>query len=90
MTRFDALNGHYGTPCKRGLRIEFDGRPATIAATNGSHLSLRFDGEKRTTGYRYHPLYAIDYLDGTDYAARHDARVARFVSALKSPSRETP
>lgn len=49
----------YDVPARHGMRIEFDGQPATIIGTRGPYLAFRIDGEKyRTVG---HPCYRIVY-----------------------------
>jgi hypothetical protein len=49
----------YDVPARHGMRIEFDGKPATIIGAGGGHLRFRIDGEKhRTIG---HPCYLIVY-----------------------------
>jgi hypothetical protein len=78
----------YGVPAKRGKRVEYDSRAATITSSDGCYLRLRFDGESRTHRAPFHPLYKIDYLDGVDYEARHHERVERFVQALRGPAGE--
>lgn len=75
-----AIRKRYGCPAKRGARVTFEGRGATITGTprwHGHHLNLRFDGETRVSG-PFHPLWEIDYLDGIDYGARYDARIEAF------------
>lgn len=49
----------YDVPARHGMRIEYDGQPATITGAGGGYLRFRIDGEKRvTTG---HPCYRIVY-----------------------------
>lgn len=49
----------YDVPARHGMRIEFDGKPATIVGAGGGYLRFRIDGEKhRTVG---HPCYRIVY-----------------------------
>lgn len=56
----------YGVPAKRGKRVTYKGRPARITSCDSQYLRLRFDGDKRTSPFPFHPLYEIDYLDGVD------------------------
>lgn len=49
----------YDVPARHGMRIEFDGQPATIVAAGGGYLRFRIDGEKRRTVG--HPCYRIVY-----------------------------
>ncbi len=81
-SRFKQLNDYYGTPAARGKRVEFEGRPAVITSSTGSHLRLRFEGNDRSSG-PFHPLWRIDYLDGINYAAGHDSRINAFMEALR-------
>ena len=49
----------YDVPARHGMRIEYDGKPATIVGAGGGYLRFRIDGEKhRTTG---HPCYRVVY-----------------------------
>ncbi|MCM8555674.1 hypothetical protein [Streptomyces sp. STCH 565 A] len=49
----------YDVPARHGMRIEYDGKPATIVGAGGGYLRFRVDGEKhRTVG---HPCYRIVY-----------------------------
>jgi hypothetical protein len=49
----------YDVPARHGMRIEYDGKPATIVGTRGPHLAFRVDGEKRIRAD--HPTYRIVY-----------------------------
>jgi len=49
----------YDVPARHGMRIEFDGQPATIIGAGGGYLRFRIDGEKRRT--IGHPCYRIVY-----------------------------
>ncbi|MFJ7111740.1 hypothetical protein ACIQW4_01000 [Streptomyces albogriseolus] len=49
----------YDVPARHGMRIEYDGKPATIVGTRGPHLAFRVDGEKHIT--ISHPCYRIVY-----------------------------
>jgi hypothetical protein len=49
----------YDVPARHGMRIEYDGKAATIIGAGGGYLRFRIDGEKhRTIG---HPCYLIVY-----------------------------
>lgn len=50
----------YKVPAKRGMNITLMGRPATIVASRGMRLSVRFDDEPDTT-YLSHPTWEIVY-----------------------------
>lgn len=85
------IRDHYGVPAKRGLRVTVDGRPGEIIGSTGAHLRVRFDqghgiraAASRRVGHIFscHPTWRVDYLDGIDYSARHEARVEAFVAAL--------
>lgn len=49
----------YDVPARHCMRIEYDGKPATIVGTRGPYLAFRIDGEKRITAD--HPAYRIVY-----------------------------
>jgi hypothetical protein len=49
----------YDVPARHGMRIEYDGKPATIVGTRGPYLAFRIDGEKRIAAD--HPTYRIVY-----------------------------
>ncbi|CUW31716.1 hypothetical protein [Streptomyces reticuli] len=49
----------YDVPARHRMRIEYDGKPATIVGTRGPHLAFRIDGEKHIT--ISHPCYRIVY-----------------------------
>ena len=49
----------YDVPARHGMRIEYDGKPATIVGAGGGYLRFRIDGEKRRTVG--HPCYRIVY-----------------------------
>lgn len=51
----------YKVPAKVGGKIIFEGHPGIITGTNGPHLRIRLDDEKRS-GY-YHPTWNIEYLE---------------------------
>ena len=53
------IRRHYDVPARHGMRIEYDGQPATITGAGGGHLRFRIDSEKRTTAG--HPCYRIVY-----------------------------
>ncbi|MEV8353160.1 hypothetical protein ACFVTT_23420 [Streptomyces niveus] len=53
------IRRHYDVPARHGMRIEYDGQPATITGAGSGHLRFRIDGEKRTTAG--HPCYRIVY-----------------------------
>ncbi|MYZ37495.1 hypothetical protein GT002_20920, partial [Streptomyces sp. SID4917] len=35
----------YDVPARHGMRIEYDGKPATITGAGGGYLRFRIDGE---------------------------------------------
>jgi hypothetical protein len=49
----------YDVPARHRMRIEYDGKPATIVGTRGPYLAFRVDGEKRIRAD--HPTYRIIY-----------------------------
>jgi hypothetical protein len=49
----------YDVPARHKMRIEYNGKPATIVGTRGPYLAFRIDGEKRITWD--HPTYRIVY-----------------------------
>lgn len=53
------IRRHYDVPARHGMRIEYDGKPATITGAGHGHLRFRIDGEKRVTAG--HPCYRIVY-----------------------------
>lgn len=53
------IRRHYGVAARHGMRITYDGKPATIVGASGPYLRFHIDGERRiTTG---HPCYRIVY-----------------------------
>lgn len=78
------VRDRYGVPAKRGARVIADGKPGTIVAARHGHLRIRLDGERRTGSW--HPLWRMDYGDGTDHGAIYDARVEAFNRALNASS----
>lgn len=81
-----SIRDRYGVPAKRGMKVKFEGRPATITSGRGHHFYLRFEGEHCPQG-PFHPLWEIDYLDGVDYGAKYDARVESFNRAMAGATR---
>lgn len=53
------IRRNYGVPARHRMRIEYDGKPATIVGTRGPWLAFRVDGERRIT--TSHPCYRIVY-----------------------------
>ncbi|MGY4931599.1 hypothetical protein ACWD7T_10840 [Streptomyces sp. 900116325] len=53
------IRRNYGVPARHKMRIEYDGKPATIVGAGGGYLRFRVDGEKRVTVG--HPCYRIVY-----------------------------
>lgn len=55
------IRTHYGVPAKRGMRITFDGSPATIVGAGGwdGRLRIRVDGAYRAVSV--HPTWHIEY-----------------------------
>jgi hypothetical protein len=53
------IRRHYGVPARHKMRIEYDGKPATIVGASGPYLRIRVDGERRIIGD--HPTYRIVY-----------------------------
>ncbi|WP_428956159.1 hypothetical protein [Streptomyces sp. cg35] len=49
----------YDVPARHGMRITYDGKPATITGAGGGYIRFRVDGEKRRT--IGHPTYRIIY-----------------------------
>lgn len=49
----------YDVPARHRMRIEYDGKPATIVGTRGPYLAFRIDGEKHITWD--HPTYLVVY-----------------------------
>ena len=87
----ESIRDYYGVPVYRGMPVKFEGRPAVItSAIRNTYLRLRFDGEKRTDHYVYHPLWEIDYLDGVDYGARYRKREEAFCASLNRPVSDSP
>ena len=74
------IRRRYGVPAKRGARVTFEGKGATITSARGHHLRLRFDDPRvaEPVGGIFHPLWEIDYLDGIDHGAEYDARIEDF------------
>lgn len=87
----ESIRRYYGVPVYRGMAVKYAGRPAVItSAIRNTYLRLRFDGERRTDPYVFHPLWEIDYLDGVDYAARYKVREEAFCRALNRPVAHSP
>jgi len=53
------IRRYYDVPARHRMRIEYDGKPATIVGTRGPYLAFRVDGEKRIRWD--HPTYRIVY-----------------------------
>lgn len=56
----------YGVPARRGQRVRYapEGckpREGVIVGSRGAHLRIRIGEDKRPG--RYHPTWAIEYLD---------------------------
>lgn len=49
----------YDVPARHRMRIEYDGKPATITGAGGGYLRFRIDGDKHVTSG--HPCYRIVY-----------------------------
>lgn len=84
-----SIRDRYGVPARRGARVEFEGRPATITSGRGHYIYLRFDGEHRPQG-PFHPLWHMDYLDGIDHGERYDRRVEAVLGEGTMRSAATP
>lgn len=58
----------YGVPAKRGQRVRFapDGgtpREGVITGADGAYIKVRFPEHKSLRPGRFHPTWAIEYLD---------------------------
>ncbi|MEV5854700.1 hypothetical protein [Streptomyces anulatus] len=53
------IRRHYGVPARHGMRITYDGKPATIVGAGNAGLRLRVDGERRIVPT--HPCWRIVY-----------------------------
>lgn len=49
----------YDVPARHRMRIEYDGKPATITGAGGGYLRFRVDGDRCVT--TEHPCYRIVY-----------------------------
>jgi hypothetical protein len=78
----DYVRRYYGVPARRGMRVVADGKPGVITCGAGAHIRIRLDGEKRS--HPWHPTWHMDYGDGRDYSAEHDARVEAWLSEERS------
>lgn len=61
-SRMGRIRAFYGVPARRGARISFGGRKATITSTTSGnmHIRARFDDDQKTR--ILHPTWNIDYL----------------------------
>lgn len=50
----------YQVPAKRGMKIKYEGRAATIVGTRNARLRIEFDDEEGVV-YSAHPTYNIEY-----------------------------
>ena len=50
---------YYSLTCKRGQRVEVEGRPGLIVSFPQQYIGVRFDGEKFTS--KCHPTWEVDY-----------------------------
>lgn len=57
--RFKYFRDQYGVPAYKGVRVWLDGKPGVIVGSDGPHLRLRLDGEKRTVCA--HPTWMMEY-----------------------------
>lgn len=57
------VRSYYGVPAKRGMRVDIQGKPATIVGFSGASLRVRLDGEKHIVNA--HPTWEITYPEGT-------------------------
>lgn len=53
------IRRYYDVPARNKMRIEYDGKPATIVGARGPYLAFRIDGERRIT--IDHPTYRVVY-----------------------------
>lgn len=67
MGKFEHIQKKYGIPIRRGVIVsckDHDGK-GRVTSTNGHHLFVRWENEKRSK--LYHPL-SLDYeIDGVEY-----------------------
>ena len=58
------IRNYYGVPAKRGGRIRYTGenppKLATIVASRGQYLKVRFDGASMAV--QLHPTWAVEYV----------------------------
>ncbi len=54
----DYIRRFYGVPAKRGGRIRFQGRGATIIGANSQYLRVRLDDGTRAL---LHPTWEVEY-----------------------------
>lgn len=59
------VRARYQVPAKRGKRVAFEGRLATITSASGGYIYLRFDGEEHTWPQPFHPTWHIDWDFGS-------------------------
>jgi hypothetical protein len=91
------IREYYGVPAKRGMRIVFDGRLATIVGAGlwDGRIRIRLDGENHAVSA--HPTWRIEYPGGdmsrtsrehaiwmADNAEDQVEQVARFLHANES------
>lgn len=60
------IREHWQVPAKRGMRIKFRGRPATITGSRDALLLVRFDDDDKWLGpMRVHPTWEIEWPEVT-------------------------
>lgn len=55
---------YYNVPAKRGMRVEFEGRPGVITGFRDQYLLVRLDQQVLSYASKCHPTWHMDYLDG--------------------------
>lgn len=56
----DYIRKTYKVPAKKGSRIKFGGKPATITGARGPHLIIRLD-ESPDVKRLIHPTWEVEY-----------------------------
>ena len=65
MNDFDYINKTYGLDVRKGTRLLFQNRPATVVRSRGPHLMITFDFDDGAFGpVPIHPTWEVEYEKG--------------------------
>lgn len=88
--RLDYIRNYYNVPVEIGVRVRYQGKPATIVGAQNGHVLLRMDGDRHTIPC--HPTWEMEYapLAGRDCWYCGTPAVAVWFTTWDEPGNDWP